>query len=168
MHCHHSVIRIDPQFVAVDQQNLNVLMRSRQVVAIKTALVPAEPPYWSVLVFTEEARQPAAPAPAPPAPPADLAELTEEALTPAQRQVYEQLRAWRTRRAEAEGLPQYVVAHNKTLLHIAQQHAQIAGVDDLLLIHQFRSRKARKYGAEILQIIAEARKGRGDDLFEEE
>lgn len=173
MHCHHSIIRIDPQFAAVDQQNLNVLLRGRQVVTIKTALVPAEPPYWSVLVFTDEPRQPEKrqpeerqPAPPPPpAPAADPAEISEESLTPAQHELYEQLRAWRLRRADALGLPQYVVAHNKTLLHIAQRHTQIRSADDLLTIPQFGSRKAAKYGAEIIQIIAAARE---DDLFGED
>lgn len=164
MHCHHSIIRIDPQLVAVDLQNLNVLMRGRRVVTIQTALVQADPPYWSALIFTEEARQPEArqPAAPPPAPPAAPAEITEERLTPAQHEVYAQLRAWRLRRAGELGLPQYVVAHNKTLLHIARRHTQIRGADDLLAIPQFGRRKAAAYGAEILQIIAAARE---DDLF---
>lgn len=171
MHCQHSIVRIDPQFAAVDQQNLNILMRGRQVVTIKTALVPADPPYWSVLIFTDEARQPEErqpephrPAPPPPARPAETGEITEEHLTPAQHEIYEKLRAWRLRRADELGLPQYVVAHNKTLLHIAWRHTQLRSADDLLAVPQFGRRKADRYGAEILQILAAAHE---DDLFGE-
>ena len=74
------------------------------------------------------------------------------ALSPAARERYEQLRAWRRGRAEADGVPVFVICNNRQLATIArlgpttkQALRQVEGIGE---------RKAGRYGAAILAITA--------------
>jgi ATP-dependent DNA helicase RecQ len=94
--------------------------------------------------------------------------LREEAAQPAARRapreeapqagsgdpVFEALRAWRRGVAQAQGLPAYVVADDRTLAGIAARRPNT--VDDLLEVPGMGRSRVERYGAEILRILAQA------------
>jgi ATP-dependent DNA helicase RecQ len=73
-------------------------------------------------------------------------------LTPAQSQHFERLRAWRTRTARAQGVPPYVIFHDRTLAAIAA--AQPREVAALASIAGVGATKLERYGAEIIEALA--------------
>ena len=61
------------------------------------------------------------------------------------------LRAWRTDRAQADGVPAYVVLHDATLIAIAEQRPGTVG--QLLGIAGIGPTKAERYGTDIIAIV---------------
>ena len=78
------------------------------------------------------------------------AKANEEDLPP----VYRALKAWRLTRARRDGVPAYVVFHDRTLAEIATRHpataAELAGVAGV------GPAKLERYGGEVLATLAEA------------
>jgi superfamily II DNA helicase RecQ len=158
MHCKSFVVRVAPPVSAADTDALTAFLGAVDVSAVHSALVAAEKPFWSVLVFFHERKAIAAPEPPlrqepvgepPPA----------EPLTPEEQAVLDQLKIWRRERARQEGVPVYVVAHNATLEHLAREAGRIHTVDDLAGIQRMRAGKAEKYGPELLELLQVAREG---------
>lgn len=69
--------------------------------------------------------------------------------------LFEVLRAWRSQRARADGVPAYVVAHDTTLAEIAAAHP--ATLAALGRVKGLGRAKLEKYGAAILEALAAAR-----------
>jgi superfamily II DNA helicase RecQ len=67
----------------------------------------------------------------------------------------DRLKEWRRKRAHAEGVPAYVVFHDKTLVEIAQQMPRDWA--DLAAISGVGSTKLDRYADEILKIVDAAR-----------
>jgi len=68
--------------------------------------------------------------------------------------VFEALRAWRTARARQEAMPPYVIAHDATLLAIAEARPRtMAG---LRRVKGMGPAKLEKYGEELLAVIEAA------------
>jgi len=67
--------------------------------------------------------------------------------------LFEHLRGVRRRLAEAEGVPPYVVAGDRTLADLVRQRPRDA--EALLAVHGIGEHKRDKYGAELLAAIAE-------------
>ncbi len=63
------------------------------------------------------------------------------------------LKLWRLRRARAEGMPAYIVAHDSVLAAIAAKPP--ASSQALLGIKGFGSHKLEKYGTDVMKIISE-------------
>lgn len=68
------------------------------------------------------------------------------------RELQEALRSWRTRRATADGVPAYIVAHDTVLEDLARRKPVTA--QQLLGIKGFGPNKAEKYAEEVLATIA--------------
>jgi len=120
--------------------------------------------YWSILVFyddvstarsqtenyveTQNKPQPAIRSPKPiietPAPEPVILNTQEEA-------VFMALREWRNERANQDGLPPYMIAHNDSLMQIAKSHIETK--EELIQIKGFGEKRADKYGDEILDIL---------------
>ncbi|MFN8232329.1 MAG: ATP-dependent DNA helicase UvrD2 [Actinomycetota bacterium] len=66
--------------------------------------------------------------------------------------VFERLRAWRRSRAQADGVPPYVVFHDRTLARIAERMP--SDRDELIAIPGIGARKLERYGEEVLRVIA--------------
>lgn len=80
------------------------------------------------------------------APPAEL-DADDEAL-------FEALRAWRADLARENGVPPYVVFNDKTLRAIAQSRP--ASEDEMLAVSGVGPAKWERYGADVLDLVAEA------------
>ena len=64
----------------------------------------------------------------------------------------EGLRAWRSARAKADGVPAYVVAHDSTLAAIAERRP--SSIAELRRVSGIGPAKLEKYGPEILEVTA--------------
>ena len=82
-----------------------------------------------------------------PGPPVATAAVPDDSLV-------EALRRWRRERAAADGVPAYVVAHDTTLLEIAD--ARPRSLPALRRVRGMGPVKLERYGAEILALIAGA------------
>lgn len=65
--------------------------------------------------------------------------------------LYQELVRWRSRKAEEEDVPAFVVLGNKTLVSLANEHPQTD--EDLLAIPGIGRMKAASYGAELLALL---------------
>ncbi len=85
-----------------------------------------------------------------PAPAASVrAELPEQ-----DRELFDRLRAWRNGRAQAEGVPPYVLLHNRQLAQIARTRP--VAMTALREIDGIGEAKASRFGAALLAMVAEA------------
>ena len=84
----------------------------------------------------------------------------DEALDPEATIRFEALRVHRFETAQAEGVPPYVVASDRSLRELARLQPQRE--EDLTLAHGIGEAKARKYGAGILKVLREVEAGRAD------
>lgn len=66
--------------------------------------------------------------------------------------LFEALRAWRAEQAKAQGVPAYVILHDKTLHELAARRP--ASADELLDLPGIGQAKAERYGAGLLEIVA--------------
>ena len=64
------------------------------------------------------------------------------------------LRAWRAEKARDQGVPAYVILHDRTLLELAAHRPQ--SQEDLLEIPGIGQAKAERYGEELLDVLMEA------------
>jgi len=69
------------------------------------------------------------------------------------------LRAWRLERARRDQVPPYVVFNDRTLTELAATRP--ASVTELLAVHGLGTTKVRRYGSELLGLLAPA--ALGDD-----
>jgi ATP-dependent DNA helicase RecQ len=67
---------------------------------------------------------------------------------------FEALRAWRAEKAREQGVPAYVILHDRTLLELAAQRPQSTG--DLMQVAGIGLAKAERYGASLLALFAPA------------
>ncbi|HZE34783.1 MAG TPA: RecQ family ATP-dependent DNA helicase, partial [Actinoallomurus sp.] len=77
-----------------------------------------------------------------------VADLSEEAAA-----IFERLRAWRSASAKEQGVPPYVVFHDKTLREIATLHPSSLG--ELGTVNGVGENKLAKYGQQVLDTLAE-------------
>ena len=74
--------------------------------------------------------------------------------------LYEKLRAVRTRLAQQEGVPAYVVFSNATLLDMAAKQPQT--LDEFLMVSGVGSKKAERYGKAFVECICNWNEENGD------
>ena len=91
--------------------------------------------------------------------PNEAAKAAAEAVQadPEAERVFEALRSYRLQRAKDDGVPPYVVASDRTLREIAVLRPRTEA--ELAMAHGIGPQKIERYGAELLQTIAEARGG---------
>ena len=68
--------------------------------------------------------------------------------------LYEALRAWRGNLAREQGLPAYVILHDKTLRELAA--TQPASMDELMQVGGIGAAKAERYGEDLLGVLRAA------------
>jgi superfamily II DNA helicase RecQ len=163
MRCQSFTLRLGAHQVE-DLARFNAFLGQVVPLQVSSALIPGNPPMWSVLVFYDEtlvesgrAVQPLTVQKADPAPtPVMLQEATSPRvrlqLSEADKAIYDALRVWRAERAKQNNLPPYVIAHNQALEKVAQ--ARPASLEELGQIEGFGKRKVEQFGQEILRIVA--------------
>ncbi len=83
---------------------------------------------------------------------ADEVIVVDEAPQIVNEELFTKLKEWRRKRAAADSVPAYIIAHDKTLSAIAAKPP--ANTQQLMAIPGFGTRKVERYGAEILVVTA--------------
>jgi superfamily II DNA helicase RecQ len=135
-----------------DETSVNEFMQQVHVAKVYASVVNDHEPYWSILVFYSD--EPLSDTDHTPM--LNLQDTPSESedlivLTPEEDECYQALRQWRNQRAREDGIPSYVIAHNRTLKEIVR--FGVSDKDDLLNIRGFRHRKIEKYGDDILDVL---------------
>ncbi len=85
--------------------------------------------------------------------PRDRSGAKDTAIAPALRPVFDRLRAHRAEIAKARGVPAYVVAHDRTLVELAETRPRTR--EELLGIRGFGPARVDAYGAGFLAVLAQ-------------
>jgi len=70
--------------------------------------------------------------------------------------IFEALRAWRLERAKADGVPAYVVFHDRTLEEIARRRP--GSEDELGAVSGIGAAKLERYGSDVLAVLGTHRR----------
>ncbi len=81
-----------------------------------------------------------------------LPALTPPAAAPADQALVAELRSWRTERARQDGVPAYVVLHDRTLDELAVLRPRSTG--ELAAVRGLGPTKLERYGSELLALLA--------------
>jgi superfamily II DNA helicase RecQ len=87
-------------------------------------------------------------------PAAPLPTLRTPVASPAAGPLVAELRAWRLRRAREDGVPAFVVLHDRTLEELAARRPESA--TELALVHGLGPTKLERYGEELLEVLTTA------------
>jgi ATP-dependent DNA helicase RecQ len=79
---------------------------------------------------------------------------TSTVVSPGDAPFFEALRAWRAEKAREQGVPAYVILHDRTLLELAAHRPE--SQEDLLEIPGIGQAKAERYGEDLLNVLTEA------------
>jgi len=81
---------------------------------------------------------------------------TRTVVSPGDAPFFEALRQWRADKAREQGVPAYVILHDRTLLELAAHRPE--SHEDLLEIPGIGQAKAERYGEELLDVLSEAQR----------
>lgn len=145
-----------------EEAKLNKFLENVNVNQVFASVVNNE--FWSVLAFYEEGSAPERkisksesvverPESFSPEKTSEPKESIPEPiiLNAEEEAIYNTLRQWRSERANQDGLPPYMIAHNDSLMKMAKM--RVLSREELLQIKGFGEKKAEKYGDEILEIL---------------
>ena len=79
---------------------------------------------------------------------------TSTVVSPGDAPFFDALRQWRADKAREQGVPAYVILHDRTLLELAAHRPETA--EALLEIPGIGQAKAERYGEELLDVLTEA------------
>ena len=82
---------------------------------------------------------------------------TSTVVSPGDAPFFEALRQWRADKAREQGVPAYVILHDRTLLELAAHRPE--SQEDLLEIPGIGQAKAERYGEALLDVLSEAGRG---------
>jgi superfamily II DNA helicase RecQ len=100
--------------------------------------VQGDRPFWSVLIEYEIVLDP---------------DNAEHVLNKADKLLYVKLKEWRRNKAQALGLPPFLVATNKQLLEVVKDKIQtVSGLDG---IKGFGQKKIANYGKEMVELVSQ-------------
>lgn len=150
MQCESFTLRLGDK---TDLERLNLFLAKVVPVQVSSALVQGNPAMWSVLVFYEgNVAAPASSSKAPSPTQSQQAEKPAPAPEFSNDPVFQALRAWRTEKARAEGVPPYLVATNAELEAIATRKPKT--LEDLAGVKGFGKLKLEKYGRDVLEVLS--------------
>lgn len=141
-------IRLNEIHQKIDQETVNNFLSGVTVKKTASSFV-ADASYWSVLAYYTEDK---------PQMRLITGQKTDKLFFPVdtelnetEKRIYEALKDWRQGKADAQGLPSYLVAGNAELITIAKIRPQ--NLDELLKIRGFGSQKIAKYGEDIIALL---------------
>lgn len=134
--------RLDPMYFDQDQHALNDFMDSVTVKKTATQFIPAEPDFWSILVFYEKEKQVKKTA---------KPKISDVDFTDSQKAVLNALKAWRKEKAEEAQIPEFMVCPNSALNGVVEAFPR--SIDDLRQVKGFGESKINRYGDDILAVV---------------
>lgn len=146
-------IRLDDAFRESDEARVNAFLENVEMKKSASTLVTAPENFWSLIVHykEKETNQTAEPT-LKPAAEESSEKLSEADLTQNEIYILDNLKSWRTMKAEEENIPAYMVLWDQHLMEVAK--AKPRTKDELLEVKGFSEKRAAKYGDEILTILS--------------
>lgn len=147
-------IRLDTDYLDIDQAAVNAFMEGNKIEKTSTQFVPGDPDYWSILVFYEIEKQQL------PKPreytPQDVASFVtgttpDEELDANERSILSALKSWRRDKASALNVPDFMILHNAELVNVAK--TKPTTIAELSGIKGFGAQKVARHGDEVISII---------------
>jgi superfamily II DNA helicase RecQ len=143
-------IRLDEQHLQTDQELVNQFMEQVSVKKSVTQFVPAEPDYWSIVVYYEEDQPTKKPSKQSNGASKRIAEEQIE-LTEEQKEIMTALKQWRRDRANAVNQPEYLICHNASIEALSRQKPRTLA--ELSEIKGIGDSKIAKYGEEVISVL---------------
>ena len=143
-------IRLDEQHLQADQELVNRFMEQVTIKKSATQFVPAEPDYWSIVVYYEEEQPTKKSSKQSNGASKRIAEEAIE-LTEEQKEIMTALKQWRRDRANAVNQPEYLICHNASIEALSRQKPRTLA--ELSEIKGFGDSKIAKYGEEVISVI---------------
>jgi len=149
MKCKVFRIRLQEEYTASDEAALDEFLNVVTPKRILASIAGDHDDCWSVLLFYEDE----------PSASSEEHDLEEDIiLTPYEQMDYEDLRRWRSERANQDGLAPYMIAHNDCLKQMVKLPVRTR--EDLLRIKGFGQKRTDKYGDDILKVLTGPREAR--------
>ena len=174
MKCKVFKIHLENNF---DETKLNEFLETVNLHQVFASVVSSQTHFWSVLILYEE-KNAAVAAETPRRSerietPQNISNFTSETIRPTapkreitpivfapepakltaeQEDSYNALRNWRNERANQDGVPPYLIAHNDSLMQMATMNIKTS--EDLLQVKGLGEKRVQKYGDEILRILS--------------
>ena len=159
MHVRVFTLRFDPAIEAFDDAPVREFLADKAICDVRDHFFVREGVPYLTLVLTYHPG--AAPAPTPAAEPGAGVRRRDESwrelLSKADWPLFNTLREWRAERAKADGVPPYVIANNRQLAEVVKDCPQTLSA--LGVIEGFGDAKLRRYGKELLALVAGAAVG---------
>jgi len=132
---------ISEKFIS-DQKSLNDFLETIEFIKSDTHFVEGETNYWSVLVHYEDKKA---------NPERKIGDIQEQDLGPEGFDIYQELKRWRTKKAQDWNIASFMICHNSELLNAVVSRPKT--ITDLRKIKGFGDLKIENHGEEILAII---------------
>jgi superfamily II DNA helicase RecQ len=163
MKCKVFKIHLDEETRSFEEVKFNKFLESVSVRQTFASVIGDE--FWSILVFYDEdsvaaqtenlvfAEKNLPPVKPTAAKPSETEKPAPEPiiLNPQEEIAFNALRDWRNEKANRDGIPPYMIAHNDSLMQIAR--FGVKSKEELIGIKGFGEKRAEKYGDEILEIL---------------
>ncbi len=146
--------RLDENYIQADQEALNQFLGSVTVKKTSTQYVPAEPDYWSVLVFYENGKATKENGKTPRRITKEAVSHTSEPetlLTTDQLEIVTALKQWRRDKANAVNQPDYLICQNAALEALARQKPRT--LEELSHVKGFGESRISKFGEDVIAIL---------------
>jgi len=144
MKVHIFAIRLNSEKFISDQKSLNDFLESIEFIKSDTHFVEGETNHWSVLIHYEEKKLESKPE-------RKVGDIQEQDLEPEQLGIYQELKTWRTKKAQDWNIASFMICHNSELLNAVVKQPKT--ISDLKKIKGFGDLKIENHGEEILLII---------------
>ncbi|WP_395044938.1 HRDC domain-containing protein [Flavobacterium sp.] len=133
-------IRLDSKNLEIDQNSLNDFLETINFKKSDTHFIESESNYWSVLVHYEEQVESKVDEP-----------IQLHNLSDNEQNVYNNLKNWRSEKAEQLGLKNFMICHNSELINIAITKPN--SISELKKIKGFGNLKSEKFGDDIISLL---------------
>ena len=138
--------RLDDHHAQADQEAINRFMETVTVKKLSTQFIPADPDYWSIMVFYEEGNTSTASTAD-----AKLHVDTSDELTAEELEIVNALKQWRKDKAREANLPDFMICQNAALMALSRYKPR--NVADLSKVKGFGEQKIAKYGDDIIGVL---------------
>ena len=139
--------RLDEAHLAADQEAINQFMDKVDVQKTSSQFVPAEPDYWSIIVYYQDEK----PKKSPPKSNGKQTVGNDVELTAEEIEIASALKQWRKEKAHASNIPDFMICHNASILALTKLKPRTP--EELSRVKGFGGQKIAQYGDDILAVL---------------
>jgi superfamily II DNA helicase RecQ len=139
--------RLDAQHLEQDQETINRFMEKVYVRKTATQFIPADPDYWSIMVFYENEK----PKRTTSKEPEKLSVNPDEPLTAHEIEIISALKQWRKDKAQNANVPDFLICQNAELLSLTKLKPRT--MEELGRVKGFGEKKIARFGEDIIAVL---------------